>query len=120
MVAQNRLLYLCVGTQSSGSTLISWCFLQRRDMDGILDADNDIFAEIPQPLRAPLAWVKTTISSFRICEQIAYFHEAGWTVRPLLVCRDVREVYASLRTKPYGRNGTSAEDPPLRLRLRRF
>ena len=38
----------------------------------------------------------------------------------MLICRDVREAYASLRTKPYCRNGTTAEDPPLRLRFRRF
>ncbi|MCS7047067.1 MAG: sulfotransferase [Gemmataceae bacterium] len=120
MTSQQRPLYFCVGPQSSGSTLISWCFLQRRDMDGILDADNDIFAEVPRQLRAPLPWIKTTISSFRFCEQLAYYQDAGWTVHPLLVCRDVRAVYASLRTKSYGRNGTTAEDPPLRLRLRRF
>jgi hypothetical protein len=120
MMNEKRPLYFCVGTQSSGSTLISWCFLQRGDMDGLLDANNDVLALIPQTLKAPLAWVKTTVSSFRTCEQLAYFEEAGWTVRPLLVCRDVRAVYASLRIKHYGRNGTTAEDPPLRLRLRRF
>jgi hypothetical protein len=36
------------------------------------------------------------------------------------VLRDLRTVWASLRNKPYGRNGITAEDPPLRLRVRRF
>jgi hypothetical protein len=89
-------------------------------MDGILDANNDMFADLPRSLRSRFAWIKTTISSFRVHEQVDYLQDAGWTVRPLLICRDVREAYASLRTKRYGRNGITAEDPPLRLRLRRF
>jgi len=32
----------------------------------------------------------------------------------------LRAVWASLRNKSYGRNGITAEDPPLRLRIRRF
>jgi hypothetical protein len=120
MQPKNHILYLCGGLQSGGTTLISWCFLQRADMDGILDANNDIFAEVPTSLPSPFAWIKTTIGSFRLAEQVEYFQDLGWTVRPLLVCRDVRESYASLRTKRYARNGTTAEDPPLRLRFRRF
>jgi hypothetical protein len=120
MSSKKRVLCLCAGLQSGGTTLISWCFLQRADMDGILDANNDMLADIPPALGNPYAWIKTTIGSFRTSEQIAYFQDLGWTVRPLLVCRDVREAYASLRTKRYGRNGTTAEDPPLRLRFRRF
>ena len=34
--------------------------------------------------------------------------------------RDVRDTWASLLVKPYGVNGFTAEDPPLRLRFRRF
>ena len=120
MLPKSRILYLCAGPQSSGSTLISWCFLQRGDMDGVLDGNNDEFAELALPRNTKFAWVKTTISSFRLSEQIAHYQDLGWTVRPLLIVRDVREVYASLRTKEYGRNGTTAEDPPLRLRFRRF
>ena len=120
MLTNNRLLYLCAGLQSSGSTLISWCFLQRGDTDGILDANNDEFANLALSGDVKFAWIKTTISSFRMSEQLAHYQDQGWTVRPLLICRDVREVYASLRTKEYGRNGTTAEDPPLRLRFRRF
>jgi hypothetical protein len=120
MHPKNRVLYLCAGLQSGGTTLISWCFLQRGDMDGIFDANNDVFADIPPALNSPFVWLKTTIGSFRVSEQIDYFADLGWTVRPLLICRDVREAYASLRTKPYCRNGTTAEDPPLRVRFRRF
>lgn len=116
----NRVLYLGAGLQSGGTTLISWCFLQRGDMDGIFDANNDVLADIPTELSNPYVWVKTTIGSFRVSEQVDYFADLGWTVRPLLICRDVRDAYASLRTKPYCRNGTTAEDPPLRLRFRRF
>jgi hypothetical protein len=100
--------------------MISWCFLQRADMDGILDASSEMFADLSIPVNASFTWLKATIVSFRLAEQIAHFHDLGWTVKPLLVCRDVRAVYASLRTKAYGRNGTTAEDPPLRLRFRRF
>jgi hypothetical protein len=120
MFRKKRVLCLCAGLQSSGTTLISWCFLQRADMDGILDANNDMFADIPLALASRYVWVKTTIGGFRASEQIAYFQDLGWVVRPILICRDVREAYASLRTKRYGSNGTTAEDPPLRLRFRRF
>ncbi len=113
-------LYLCAGLQSSGSTLISWCFLQRRDMDGILDADNDLLPQIDPAIGRPLVWYKTTLSCFRLSELVDYYRDEGWEVRPLLVIRDLRRVWASLLTKPYARNGLTAEDPPLRLRIRRF
>ena len=41
MAEPRKTLYLCGGLQSSGTTLVSWCFLQRADMNGALDADND-------------------------------------------------------------------------------
>ncbi len=117
---RNRELFLCGGTQSSGSTLISWCFLQRNDMNGVLDADNDLLIDIPTHWGSPFTWYKTTISCFRMSELMAHYEDAGWHVHPLLVVRDVRQVWASLCQKSYGRNGITAEDPPLRLRLRRF
>jgi hypothetical protein len=120
MREKSRDLYLCGGTQSSGSTLISWCFLQRRDMDGILDADNDLLTDISSDWGRPLTWYKTTISCFRLSELMTHYQDAGWRVHPLLVVRDVRHVWASLCRKSYGRNGITAEDPPLRTRLRRF
>jgi hypothetical protein len=113
-------LYLCAGLQSSGSTLISWCFLQRPDMDGVLDAAFDSLPEIPPGLAAPLPWCKFTIACFSFAEVQQYFEDEGWTIQPLLVIRDVRAVFNSLINKKYGRNGTTADDPPLRTRLRRF
>ena len=77
-------------------------------------------AEIAPDLGRPLAWCKTTISSFRLSELASHYEDEGWTVTPLLIVRDVRDTWASLLTKPYGMNGFTAEDPPLRLRFRRF
>ena len=89
-------------------------------MDGILDVRFDHIPVIPQKLSAPLAWVKFTIACFRFSEVMGHFEDEGYDVRPLLVVRDVRSVFNSLVTKSYGRNGITADDPPLRLRLRRF
>src|SRR5689334_1987882 len=115
-----RPLYLCGGLQSSGSTLISWCFLQRSDMDGVLDARFDTLPQMPQKLSRPLAWCKFTIACFRFSEVYDYFQAEGWEPKPLLVARDVRSVFNSLIQKSYGRNGVTADDPPIRLRLSRF
>jgi hypothetical protein len=115
-----RPLYLCAGTQSSGSTLVSWSFLQRSDMDGVLDARFDTLPQIPAQLSRPLAWCKFTIACFRHSEVSSYLAQEGWSPIPLLVVRDCRSVFNSLRTKSYGRNGITADDPPLRLRLARF
>lgn len=112
-------LYLCAGLQSSGSTIVSWCFLQRGDMDGVFDARNDVLPDIPE-VAAPLAWCKITISSFRFSEMKGHYEDEAFDVRPLLVVRDVRAVFNSILKKHYGSNGTTAEEPPLRMRLRRF
>lgn len=116
----DQVLLLCAGLQSSGSTLVSWCFLQRGDTDGVLDANGDMIPQPPEGLKSEYLWYKTTISSFRLTEMVTLAEDAGYRVRPLLVVRDVRAVWASLAGKRYGANGTTAEDPPLRLRLRRF
>ena len=135
-------LFLCAGLQCSGSTLVSWCFLQRRDMDGVLDAESDFLLRIAPrlgtlsvaagsdrrrnqlriapDLDGPLAWYKNNISSFRLSEFISHYEDEGWAVSPLLIIRDVRDTWASLLTKSYGVNGFTAEDPPLRMRFRRF
>jgi hypothetical protein len=110
---------LCSGTQSSGSTLVSWCFLQRSDTDGVFDARGDELPVLPK-VADKFVWCKFTIQCFRFTEVRNYFQDAGWDVRPLLVVRDVRAVFNSLIKKSYGSNGTTAEQPPLRLRLRRF
>jgi hypothetical protein len=120
MFSNRKILYLCGGMQSSGSTLASWCFLQRRDMNGVLDANGDLLPALDPGLGTPLAWYKTTIVCFRLCELADYYREQGWEVRPLLVVRDLRDIWVSLLRKEYGRNGITAEDPPLRTRLRRF
>lgn len=114
-----KTIVLCAGLQSSGSTLASWCFLQRPDMDGVLDAPFDSIPDIP-PTSTPLTWCKFTIACFRFADVQQHLEDEGWNFRPLLITRDVRAVFNSLVHKKYGRNGTTADDPPLRLRLRRF
>ena len=113
-------LFLCGGLQSSGSTLISWCFLQRPDLNGVLDAESDLLPTLVPQSHRDLAWYKATIVCFRLSELAQHHQDYGWEVRPLLILRDVRKVWASLLRKPYARNGITAEDPPLRWRLRRF
>jgi hypothetical protein len=94
--------------------------MQRSDMDGVLDARFDTLPQMPQKLSRPLAWCKFTIACFRFSEVFDYFRAEGWEPKPLLVARDVRSVFNSLSQKSYGRNGITADDPPLRLRLHRF
>jgi hypothetical protein len=113
-------LCVCGGLQGSGATLVSWCFLQRADMNGVLDGDNDLLPWITHPSDGGTVWYKTTVSCFRLSELVEHFEDYGWEVRPLLVVRDVRRAWASLLAKPCARNGITAEDPPLRLRFRRF
>lgn len=114
------MLYLCTGLQSSGTTFVSWCFLQRRDLDGVLDSPYHVLPELPALDRRRLRWFKKNIAVFRTTELAGYFQDFGWKVQPILVIRDVRSVWNSLCTKHYGLNGTTAEDPPLRVRFRRF
>ena len=63
-----KTLIVCAGLQSSGTTLISYCFLQRSDTDGVLDAEYDLLPAIDSRLARPYAWYKTTISCFRLSE----------------------------------------------------
>ena len=85
----------------------------------MLDARFDCIPEIPA-VRTQITWCKFTIACFRFIDVQSHFVDEGWTVRPLLVVRDPRSVFNSLLSKKYGRNGTTADDPPIRLRLRRF
>jgi hypothetical protein len=71
-------------------------------------------------VKEPVVWAKQTVVSFRWLDMYETYRDLGWEPEPLLVVRDVRTVYSSLINKPYGINGTTAEDPPLRMRFRRF
>lgn len=112
-------MILCSGLQSGGTTLVSWCFLQRPDMSGILDMWTEVLLLMPY-VNTQYGWCKMTTSCFRWQDVADFYADQGWNVRPLLVVRDVRSAYTSLRVKPYGLNGVTAEDPPLRMRFRRF
>lgn len=115
-----RRMILCGGLQSGGTTLISWCFLQRQDTNGVLDMPHDVLQTSFEEVREPIVWVKMTISAFGWIDVRDLLTDLGWNPEPLLIVRDVRTAYASLMTKDYGINGTTAEDPPLRMRFRRF
>ncbi len=91
LAAENALV-LCGGLQSSGTTLISYCFLQRADTNGVLDADNDLLPALDPRLARPVAWYKTTVSCFRLSEIAQHYRDAGWNVRTLLILRDLRRV----------------------------
>ena len=117
---KRKTVWLGFGLQSGGTTLISYCFLQRHDMFGVLDWFHDRLPDAPPNPRPGRYWCKSTIASFRAEETIAYFEDLGYRIQPLLVVRDVRRAFDSLIGKPYGRNSTTAEDPPLRTRFRRF
>lgn len=120
VVNKNRHAYVAFGLQSGGSTIISYCFLQRGDMTGVLDWFHDRLPEPPRESTQKQWWCKCTIASFSAVEVITYLEELGWDVTPLLIIRDVRYAMDSLATRTYGRNATTAEDPPLRIRLKRF
>jgi hypothetical protein len=89
-------------------------------MSGVLDWFHDRLPELPKVPPAGNWWCKCTIASFRANEIIEYVEDFGWQARPLLIVRDVRYAMDSLITRSYGRNSTTAEDPPLRTRFRRF
>jgi hypothetical protein len=89
-------------------------------MDGVLDGATDLLPPLDPGLGRPLAWYKTTIACFRLCEVADHYRDQGWDVHPLLIVRDVRKIWESLVKKTYGLNGITAEDPPLRMRLNRF
>lgn len=117
--AEQRMI-LCAGLQSGGTTLPSWCFLQRRDTNGVLDMPSDVIQPSFDRVTEPIVWCKMTIASYRWVDLAGIYRDLGWNPEPLLVVRDVRAAYSSLSRKWYGVNGTTAEDPPLRMRFRRF
>ena len=113
-------MILCSGLQNGGTTLVSWCFLQRGDTNGTLDMPHDVIQTDFERVNEPIIWVKVTIASFRWLEICEVYRDLGWDPEPLLVVRDVRTTYSSLMNKAHGVNGTTAEMPPLRTRFRRF
>lgn len=117
---QPRPLYLCAGMQSGGTTLISWCFLQREDMDGVYDMENARLHEDFSRVRADKVWLKMTVGAFRLQEVIRHYARLGWDVRPLLVVRNPYQVYGSLKHKSYGFNGATGDEPPLEMRMARY
>ena len=117
---ESKRLILCAGLQSSGTTLVSWCFLQRLDTNGVLDMPHDTLQVSFEKVEEPIVWCKMTIGAFRWLDVYETYCDLGWQPEPLLVVRDVRAAFSSLITKEYGFNGTTAEEPPLRMRFRRF
>jgi hypothetical protein len=118
--AESRVMVLCGGMQSSGSTLVSMSFLQRGDMDGVYDMDNSLVQQDFSRISTDIVWVKMTVGSFRLKELADLYTAQGWRVRPLLVYREAEETMASLITKPYGMDGCNGDDPPLFVRLTRY
>ena len=116
----HRRMILCAGLQNSGSTLVSWCFLQRRDTNGVLDMPSDVVRTVFDRAKEPVLWCKMTIASFRWLDLFELYGDLGFNPEPFLIIRDTRTTYAALMKKSYGVNGTTAEDPPLRMRFRRF
>ena len=119
-MADKQRMILCAGLQSGGTTLASWCFLQRRDTNGVLDMPHDEVQVRFDAVVEPVVWCKMTVGAFRWQDVHALYRDLGWDPEPLLVVRDVRAVFVSLMKKNYGFNGTTAEQPPLRVRFRRF
>src|SRR5436190_47103 len=117
---ESKRLILCAGLQSSGTTLVSWCFLQRLDTNGVLDMPHDTIQVAFEKIAEPIVWCKMTIGAFRWLDVCEAYGDLGWQPEPLLVVRDVRAAFSSLIKKEYGFNGTTAEEPPLRMRFRRF
>jgi len=115
-----RKLYLCGGMQSSGSTLVSCCFLQRQDLDGVYDMENSMIHQDFSRVSTDSVWVKMTIGSFRLAELAALYQAQGWEVYPFLIQRDLQTVIRSLIGKEYGFDGATGDDPPLYIRVQRY
>ncbi|MCP5132600.1 MAG: class I SAM-dependent methyltransferase [Gammaproteobacteria bacterium] len=115
---QPRKLYLCGGMQSSGSTLVSWCFLQRQDIDGVSDMHNTIIHQDFSRISSKNVWVKMTIGAFRLSEVADFYRAQGWDVIPMLVQRELSAVIPSLNRLRV--DGPTAEDPPFFIRIQRY
>ncbi len=113
-------LYLCGGLEESGATLVSWCFWQRSELRPVVASTGDLLPHLEPAADGRATWLLTPFRSFRLTEMIHHYRDLGWTVRGLMVVRDLRPVWASLASRTDVRNGVTAEDPPLRVRFRRF
>lgn len=89
-------------------------------MDGVYDMENSVIHTDFSLIKTEYTWVKMTVGSFRTTDVVSIYSDMGFEVKPMLVVRDVRFAFSSLIRKIYGINGNTAEDPPLRLRYRRF
>lgn len=119
-ITEPRTMVLCGGMQSSGSTLVSMCFLQRKDMDGVYDLDNPFIQQDFSRVFTSTVWVKMTIGSFRLLELVDFYTAQGWLVHPLLIYRNPEDIMVSLVEKWYGLDGCTGDDPPLFMRLARY
>lgn len=113
-------MILAAGTQSGGTTLVSWCFLQHPMLDGELDMASDRIQIDLSRVATPMTWIKMTHYSFRWREVAEVYRLLGYKISPLLIVRNPYLSYASLKHKWYGRNAVTAEDPPLVVRFLRF
>jgi len=116
----SRRLYLCGGLEESGASLVSWCFWQRAEMRALIALAGDMLPGFQPAPDGRATWMMAALSSFRLSEMTHHYRDLGWDVHPLLVVRDLRAVWAALVQKPALHNGLTAEDPPLRVRFRRF
>ena len=122
MVSKERRqkLFLCAGLQGSGSTLVSWCFMQHPELNGVLDMPFDYIQTDFSSVKERSLWVKMTVASFSWHDLAAVYRQIGYEVIPVLVVRNPYRVWHSLIKKSYGRNSITAEDPPIIIRFRRF
>ena len=82
---ESKRLILCAGLQSSGTTLVSWCFLQRLDTNGVLDMPHDTLQVSFEKVEEPIVWCKMTIGAFRWLDVYETYCDLGWQPEPLLV-----------------------------------
>ena len=115
-----KTMILASGLQSGGTTLVSSCFLKHPDLDGVLDMASDRIEVNLSRVSTSLTWVKMTTVAFSWQEVAEVYAIEGFEVYPLLIVRNPFDAWASLKNKWYGLNSTTAEDPPLFLRFRRF
>src|SRR5438034_4600993 len=101
---ESKRLILCAGLQSSGTTLVSRCFLQRADTNGVLDMPHDTIQVAFEKVAEPIVWCKMTIGAFRWLDVYETYCDLGWQPEPLLGVRDVAAAFSLLLKTEYGFN----------------